>query len=155
MLSRGIVYFRFPIANFQMMSAASSLSFQLAIGNWKSAMHLLHHLTNRAGADGAAAFANGEAQAFLHRDRRDQLDVHLHVVAGHHHLHSRRQIRHPRYVRRPKVKLRPIAREERRMSSAFFLRQHISLSLELRVRRYAPRLRDYLPTLDVLALHSS
>src|SRR5712691_3496400 len=115
---------------------------------------LFHDLTNRAGADGAAAFANGEAQAFLHRYRRDQLDVHFHVVARHHHLHSRRQMRHSRHIRRSEVELRPVAREERRVPPAFFLRQHIGLCLELRVRRDAPRPRDYLPPLDVLALYS-
>ena len=62
---------------------------------------------------------------------------------------------HARHVRRSEVELRPVAGEERRVPPAFFLRQHIGLSLELRVRRDAARLRDYLPPLDVLALHSS
>src|SRR5262249_31152738 len=57
------------------------------------AYRLLNHVTNSARAHGAAAFTNREAQPFLHRDRRDQLNLHLHVVAGHHHLHSLRQVR--------------------------------------------------------------
>ena len=66
-----------------------------------------------------------------------------------------RQMRHSRHVRRPEVELRPVAREERRVPSAFFLRQHIRFRLELRVRRDRARLRDYLSALDVLALHSA
>src|SRR6266446_3769962 len=41
---------------------------------------------DHAGADGAAALADGEAKLLLHRDRNDQLDRHRDVVAGHHHL---------------------------------------------------------------------
>src|ERR1700758_5283930 len=33
-------------------------------------------LGDDAGADGAAAFADRKAQALVHRDRRDQLDLH-------------------------------------------------------------------------------
>src|SRR5260370_12103505 len=117
--------------------------------------NLLHHLTHRPRANGAATLTNGEAQTFLHRNRGDQLDVHLHVVARHHHLHPCRQISHPSHIRRPKVKLRPVAREKRRVPSPFFFRQHISLRLELRVRRNAPRLRHYLPTLNIFSIHTS
>ena len=41
------------------------------------------------GADGPAALTDGEALLLLHRDARDELDGHLHVVARHHHLHVR------------------------------------------------------------------
>src|SRR5438067_9062130 len=116
---------------------------------------LFHNIRNRTRANRAAAFTNREAQAFLHRNRRDQFNLHLHVVARHHHLHTCRQVRHTRHVRRPEIKLRPIAREERRVSTAFFLRQHVRFSLELRVRRDRSRLRNHLPAFDVLALHSS
>src|SRR6266540_5596029 len=40
-----------------------------------------HH----AGADGAAALADGEAKLLLHGDRHDQLDRHRDVVPRHHH----------------------------------------------------------------------
>ena len=78
---------------------------------------------NGAGADGAAAFANRESQPLLQRHRRDQLDRQRHVVARHHHLHPFRQFRRTRHVRRPKVKLRPVSFEERRVPPALFLRQ--------------------------------
>src|ERR1041385_1514299 len=42
---------------------------------------LLQDLRHAAGADGAAAFADREPEAVFHRDRGDQLDRHLHVVA--------------------------------------------------------------------------
>src|SRR5437870_9550772 len=76
---------------------------------------LLQDLGGHAGADRAAAFADRKPQLLLHRDRRDQLDRHLRVVPRHHHLHPRRQLHRPRHVRRPQVKLRPIALEKRRV----------------------------------------
>jgi hypothetical protein len=39
-----------------------------------------------AGADGTAAFTDGEAQAFFHGDRGDQLDGDADVVARHDHF---------------------------------------------------------------------
>src|SRR6266404_1105274 len=41
--------------------------------------NLFHHFRDCPRAYRAAAFANREAQTFLHRNRRDQLDVHLDV----------------------------------------------------------------------------
>src|SRR5207249_11144178 len=103
----------------------------------------------------AAAVPDGEAQALLHGDRRDQLDRHLRVVPRHHHLHSLRQRRHPRHVRRPEVELRPVPREERRVTPPLLLRQHVHLALELLVRRDAPRLGQHHPPLHVLPLRTS
>src|SRR5688572_12706732 len=116
---------------------------------------LLNHFRHCAGAHRAAAFSNREPQTFLHGDRRDQLDVHRHVVSRHHHLHSRRQRRHSRHVRGPEVKLWAVSGEERRVSSTLFLRQHIGLGLELRVRCDRARFRDYLAALNVLALNAT
>src|SRR5881394_624184 len=104
---------------------------------------LLHNFRHSSRAHRASTFTNREAQTFLHRDRRDQLDLHLHVVARHHHLHSLRQMRHARHVRGPEVKLRAIAGEERRVPTAFFFRQYVSFSLEFRVRRDRARLRNH------------
>src|SRR5437762_6628173 len=69
------------------------------------------------GAHRAAALADREAEAILHRDRGDQLDRHLRVVAGHHHLHARRQLHRPRHVGRPQIELRPVPLEERRVAA--------------------------------------
>src|SRR3982751_5236130 len=113
---------------------------------------LRHDLGDRAGADGAAALADGEANTPLHRDRRDQLDLQVHVVPRHHHLGAVRELRHTRHVRRAEVELRTVPVEERRMTAALLLRQHVHLALELRVRLDRPRLRQHLPTLHVVLL---
>src|SRR5205085_6887212 len=47
---------------------------------------LLRDLGDNPCADGPAAFADREAQALVHRDRSDELDAKLNVVAGHDHL---------------------------------------------------------------------
>src|SRR5229473_2771279 len=114
---------------------------------------LLQDLGDDAGADGAAALADREAQLLLHRDRRDQLDRHLRVVPRHHHLHPCRQLHRPRHVRRPEVKLRPIPLEKRRVPPSLFLRQHVHFTLKLRVRRDRPRLRQHHPPLHLVLLH--
>src|SRR5690606_13519925 len=64
-----------------------------------------------AGADRAATLADGEAQLLLHGDRDDQLDLHRHVVARHHHLGALGQLHHPRHVRRAEVELRTVVVE--------------------------------------------
>src|SRR5436853_1232716 len=115
---------------------------------------LLQDLGGHAGADGAAAFADRKPQLLLHRDRRDQLDRDLRVVPRHHHFHPRRQLHRPRHVRRPQVKLRPIAFEKRRVPTPLLLRQHVHLALKLRVRRDALRLRQHHPPLHVVLLHA-
>src|SRR5215217_2370110 len=82
---------------------------------------LLEDLGDDAGAHGATALADRKPQPFVHRDRRDQLDRHLHVVPRHHHLHPRRQLHAPGHVRRPEVELRPVPLEERRVPTPLLL----------------------------------
>src|SRR6266404_8969278 len=114
------------------------------------APHLLrNNLRDRAGAYRMPTFANREPQALFHRHRSDQLDHQAHVVSRHHHLRARRQLRHARHVRRSQIKLWTISLKERRMTSAFFLRQDIDLSLELGVRRDRSTLCQHHPALDV------
>ena len=90
---------------------------------------LLDDLGHDACADGAAAFADGEAQAVFHGDRRDQFDREAHIVARHHHLSARSQRHRARHIRRAEVKLRAIIGEERRVTAALFLGQDIRLGL--------------------------
>src|SRR5881409_1897184 len=116
---------------------------------------LLQDLGDHAGADGAAAFADRKPQLLLHRDRRDQLDRHLRVVPRHHHLHAGGELHRPRHVRRPQVKLRPIALEKRRVPPPLLLRQHVHFALKLRVRRDALRLRQHHPPLHLVLLHAA
>ena len=107
------------------------------------------------GANGTATFTNREAQAVFHSDRCNQLYNHLHVIARHHHLGAFRQLARTRYVRRTEVKLRTIALEERRVTTALVLGQNVNLCLELGVRRDRSRLRQYLATLNVFTLRAT
>src|SRR5512146_893537 len=118
-----------------------------------SRQRLFLDLRDDASAHRPPALADREAQPLFHRDRRDQLDRHLRVVSRHHHLHPRRQLHVPRHVRRPEVKLRPVPLEKRRVPPALFLRQHVHLRVERRVRRDRPRLRQAHPPLHFRLLH--
>ena len=113
---------------------------------------LLYDVRNRTGAHCSAAFTDRKPQAFFHRYRRDQLDGQVDVVPGHHHLCPFGQFRHPRHIRRPKIKLRPISIEKWRVPSPLLLRQYVYLRLKLRVRRDTPRMRYHLTTLYLLTL---
>src|SRR5829696_5231993 len=115
---------------------------------------LLDDLGDHARADGAAALADREAQAGVHGDGLDQLDLHLDVVAGHDHLGPLGQLGHPGHVRRAEVELRAVAVEERRVT-ALLLLQDVDLRLELGVRRDRARLAEHLPPLDLLALDAA
>src|SRR5438128_2244499 len=103
-------------------------------------------------ADGAAAFADREAQLLLHRDRHDQVHFHRDVVARHHHFGAFRQMHYTGDVSGAEVELRPVVGEERSMTAALFLGQDVSLSLELGVRLDRTRLAQDLTALDFLAL---
>src|SRR5262245_7876653 len=74
---------------------------------------LLRDLRDDAGADRLATLTDGETQPLFHRNRADQLHLHLDVVARHDHLHAFRQLHKSRHVRRAEVELRTIALEER------------------------------------------
>src|SRR4051794_39707022 len=104
-------------------------------GTAGSYLVLLDDLGDDARADGAATLTDGEAQALVHGDRLDELDLHLHVVTGHDHLDALGQMGTARHVGRPEVELRAVAREERRVTAALLLLQDVHLGLELRVRR--------------------
>src|SRR5215471_12974136 len=96
----------------------------------------------------AAALADRKPLLLLHRERRDQLNVHGRVVARHDHLRPRWQRALPGHVRRAEVKLRTVIVEERRVPAPLLLGQDIRLRLELLVRLHRPRLAQDLPALD-------
>src|SRR5271165_7453084 len=116
---------------------------------------LLDDLRDPAGADGTAAFADREPQAFLHGDRLDQVDVHVGPVARHDHLGALGQVHHAGHVGGPEVELRTVVVEERRVPTALVLGQDVDLALELGVRGVAARLDHDLAALDVLALDAT
>ena len=95
---------------------------------------LVDNAGNNAGANGTAAFADGETQAFIHGDRRNQLHLHGDVIARHHHLGAFRQVNHAGHVGGAEVELRTIVGKERRVTATLFLRQDVRFCLELGVR---------------------
>src|ERR1700679_3900216 len=108
-----------------------------------------------AGSDGTATFADGEAQLLFHRDGDDQLDFDRHVVARHHHLGAFRKLHDAGHVRRAEIELRTVVGEERRVTAALVLRQHVHFRLEVRVRRDRARLGQNLAALHALAVHAA
>src|SRR3989475_4568759 len=118
----------------------------------RCAIELLHHLGDGAGAHRPPAFPDRKPQPLFQRHRGDQRNLHRDVVPRHHHLHPIRQLDVPRHVRRPKVELRPVPREERRVPPALFLGQHVPLRLELPFPPDAPRLRPHPPPPRLLLL---
>src|SRR6056297_1238302 len=117
-------------------------------------VRLFNDFRHHAGADRATTLTDGEPEPVLHGDRRDQLHLHLHVVARHHHLGTLRQLHRARHVRRAEVELRPVTLEERRVTTALLLRQDVHLGLELRVRRDRTRLRQHLAALHLVTLRA-
>src|SRR5437667_3204767 len=125
----------------------------LALGAGKRddvAHGLLRDLRDDAGAHRPPPHAHREPQLRVHRHRLDQLDRHRRIVHRHHHLHPARQRAHPRHVRRPKIKLRPVPVEERRVPPPLVLAQHVHLRLELLVGFDRVRLGQHLPPLHLV-----
>src|SRR5947207_8067359 len=124
-------------------------------GLWPPALVLLDDLDDPAGADGAAALADREAQALLQGDRLDQLDLYLGVVTGHDHPRALRQADHAGDVGGAEVEQRPVVVEERRVPPALVLGQDVDLALELGVRGVGARLDHDLAALHLLALDAA
>src|SRR5207342_73872 len=110
----------------------------------------LDDLGDAAGAHGTTTLTNREPQTLIHRDRLPKFDRDRHIVTRHHHLSTRRQLNRPRHISRPKEELRPIIIEKRLMPATLLLRQHIHLTLKIRVRRNAPGLTQHLPALHII-----
>ena len=103
-----------------------------------------------AGADGAAALADSEAEAVLNGDGGDELNVHIDVVAGHAHLNALGQGDDAGHVGGTEVELGTVVVEERGMTAALVLAQDVDLTLELGVGVDALRSSENLAALDVL-----
>src|SRR5579875_2829893 len=112
----------------------------------------LDYLRDHARADRAAALADREAQPLVHRDRLDQLDLHLDVVTRHDHLDALGKAGDAGHVGRAEVELRPVAREEGCVTATLLLLEDVDLGVELGVRRDRAGLAKHLAALDLLAL---
>src|SRR6185369_10349845 len=115
----------------------------------------LDDLGHDAGADGLAAFTDGEAHLLFQSDGGDQLDLYRHVVARHHHLDAFGQHHRTRHVGRADVELRAVVGEERRVTAALFLLQDVNLAGELLVRLDAARLGQNLAALDAFFFNAA
>src|SRR5690606_8507777 len=111
---------------------------------------LFNDFGDDACADGAAAFTDGEAQLLFHRDRSDQLNRELQVVARHNHLGAFRQLHRTGHVSGPEVELRTVVRKERSVTTALFLGQDVGLGFKLGVRGNRTRFRQNLTTLNAV-----
>src|SRR2546430_17173979 len=98
---------------------------------WATA--LLDHLGRHTGSDRAATFTDGEAHPLLDRDRGDELDLHVDVVAWHHHLGALGQLDLAGHVRGADVELRAVPLEERRVAAALPLGEDIDARVQLGV----------------------
>src|SRR3954447_16653488 len=116
---------------------------------------LLGDLDDPARADGAAAFADGEAQTLLHGDGLDQLHLHLGVVTGHDHLGALGKGHHAGDVGGAEVELRTVVVEERRVPATLVLAQDVYLGVEGGVRCRRTGLDDDLAALDLFALDAA
>ena len=103
-----------------------------------------------AGADGAAALADSEAEAVLDGDGGDQLNIHVDVVAGHAHLNALGQGDDAGHVGGTEVELGTVVVEERGVTAALVLAQDVDLTLELGVGVNALGSSENLAALDVL-----
>src|SRR3977135_1734660 len=116
---------------------------------------LLDHLGRHAGSDRAATFTDGEAHSPPYRQRGDELDLHVDVVARHHHLGALGQLDLARHVRGPYVELRAVSLEKRRVPAALFLGEDVDARVELGVRLDRAGLGQHLAALDLLALDAA
>src|SRR5690606_8867907 len=114
--------------------------------------YLFENLRNDASTYGAATFTDRKAQTFVHRNRVDQGDNHLDVVAWHYHLNTFWQLTGTGHVRGTEVELRTVTLEEWRVTTTLVLAQNVDLCLELGVRSDRARLGQYLTTLNFLTL---
>src|SRR5260370_21813127 len=113
---------------------------------------LVDHLDGNAGSDRAATLADGEAHPLLDRDRGDELDLHVDVVARHHHLGALGQLDFAGHVRGPHVELWAVPLEERRVPAALLLGQDVDARVEFGVRLDRAGLGQHLAALDLLPL---
>ena len=110
----------------------------------------MENLGNGAGADGAAAFTDGELGALFHSDRVDEFDGEGDVVARHDHVNARGGRDGASDVGGVEEELRTVAVEEVGVTAAFFFLEDVGGSGELVVRDDGARLGKDLTTFDLV-----
>ena len=110
---------------------------------------------HNTGADGTATFTDGETKLLFDRDRRDELDFHVDLVARHDHLGTLSEGNLAGHVGGTEVELRPVAVEERLVAPALFLLEDVAGAVELGVRGDGLRLAKNLTALDVFPLDAA
>ena len=109
---------------------------------------LVDQLSNLSCTYGTTTFADSETKTYVTCYRVNQIHLDGHVVTGHHHFHTLRQLDFAGYVERADVELRTIVIVERRVATAFLFLQDIYLSLEFGVGFHFTRVRDHHTTFD-------
>src|SRR5213596_3503714 len=116
---------------------------------------LIQNFAHATGANGFAAFANGEANRLFHRDRSNQLDLNGNVIARHDHFDAIWQLDRPGHISGAEIKLRPVIGKEWGVTAAFLFAQDVHFRLELLVRLNRARLGDDLTALDLFLLRAA
>mmetsp|Transcript_5891 Transcript_5891/g.19153 ORF Transcript_5891/g.19153 Transcript_5891/m.19153 type:complete len:233 (+) Transcript_5891:1377-2075(+) len=112
-------------------------------------------LGDDAGADGFAAFSEGEPEAFLYGNFRDQLDVDGGVVSGHDHFDFLREGDDAGDVGGADEELGFVVGEEGRVAAAFLLVQDVDLRGKFRRDGDGARFGHDHAALDFVALRAA
>src|SRR5438045_9565885 len=113
---------------------------------------LIQNFAHATGANGFAAFANGEANRLFHRDRGNQLDLNGDIIARHDHFDAIWQLDRPGYISGTEIKLRPVISKKRGVTAALLLAQDVHFRLELLVRLDRAWLGNDLTAFDLFLL---
>src|SRR5438874_6965334 len=116
---------------------------------------LIQNFAHATGANGFAAFTNGEANRLFHRDRGNQLDLNGDVIARHDHFDAIWQLDRPGHISGAEIKLRPVIGREWGVTTAFLFAQDVHFRLELLVRLNRARLGDDLTALNLFFLRAA
>jgi len=93
---------------------------------WPRCISYCKYLTNDfcddARANCSSPFTYCKSDSLIHCNRANQIHIHVDVIARHHHLNIRRQLHRTGDIRSPKIELRTVTFEKRRMSPTLVLR---------------------------------
>ena len=102
-------------------------------------LSLLKDLGHHPRTDGPSPFTYGKPQSLFHGHRRNELNFHGHVVSGHHHLSTFRQLGHACNIGGANVELGTVSIKKWGVPATFLLGEDVGLCIEFRVRGDTPR----------------